>query len=43
MTNNREENYEIIYKRIKELVDLLENGANTLPHAQRDDFVQRIT
>lgn len=43
MTNIREENYDIICKRIQELVDLLENGANTLPQPQWDDIVQRIT
>lgn len=43
MSNIREENYDIICKRIQELIDLLESGANTLPQDQWDDIVARIT
>ena len=43
MPNIREENYDTICKRIQELVDLLENGASSLPQEQWDDIVNRIT
>lgn len=43
MSNIREENYDIICKRIQELVDLLQKEAATLPQDKWDDIVARIT
>ena len=43
MTNNREENYKTICKRIQELVDLLQNDAEPLSQDQWNDIVNRIT
>lgn len=43
MSNIREENYDIICKRIQELIDELEQGHSSLTQEQWKDIVSRIT
>lgn len=43
MSDIREENYDIICKRIQELIDDLEKGHSSLTPEQWNDIVARIT
>ena len=42
MGNVRDENYDSICKRIQELIDLLEEGAETLTQAEWDNIIEKI-